>query len=190
MKGKVTSTGLVMGLVSGRKYPSFSGLLASNQGSSKAKRANRSSNTIHELELRAAIRKLGLRCRICPATILGRPDLVFPHARVAVFCDGDFWHGRNWVKLERRLQNRANAAYWVAKIAANRQRDFQVNRALRRAGWCVLRFWEGDVRADPGKAARKIAERVRGRTKNEGRGYPRPCSKVTAGLQHRKARPR
>jgi DNA mismatch endonuclease (patch repair protein) len=76
--------------------------------------------------------------------------------RVAVFCDGDFWHGRSWQQRKAQLASGWNAEYWVAKIGRNRQRDRIVNRQLSGLGWGVVRVWESDVRRDPGRVARKI----------------------------------
>jgi DNA mismatch endonuclease, patch repair protein len=93
----------------------------------------------------------------------GRPDIVFPTARVAVFCDGDFWHGRNWAERRRRLERGSNADYWVKKIAANRARDARYNRALKELGWTVVRFWETDILADPARPAAEIEALIRRR---------------------------
>jgi DNA mismatch endonuclease (patch repair protein) len=90
----------------------------------------------------------------------GRPDIVFSRARVVVFCDGDFWHGRNWRRLKEQLERRANAAYWIPKIAANRARDIRNHRELRRAGWTVLKVWESEVRRSPQAIAARIAAAV------------------------------
>lgn len=73
-----------------------------------------------------------------------------------MFCDGDFWHGRNWLQRKRRLAAGWNAAYWVAKIERNRVRDRTVTIALRRLGWRVIRVWEGDVQRDPQRIAAKV----------------------------------
>lgn len=138
-----------MGKPKRNRYPSFVGLSPSSAISSKAKRANRATNTLPEIELCAVLRREGLRFRTHSASVPGRPDLVFSSAKLAVFCDGDFWHGRNWRKLKLLLQRRANAEYWVEKIAANRRRDTRVTRELEQAGWRVLRFWESEIRCDP-----------------------------------------
>jgi DNA mismatch endonuclease (patch repair protein) len=84
-------------------------------------------------------------------------------ARVAVFCDGDFWHGRNWRRLKAALQRRANATYWVPKIAANRARDQRTRSEIRRQGWHVIRVWETDVNKDPNSVAMFIRDHVRDR---------------------------
>lgn len=82
--------------------------------------------------------------------------MVLVQHRIAVFCDGDFWHGRNWTARKSKLGAGWNAEYWVTKIERNRQRDREVTRNLTRAGWRVVRVWEGDLRSDPERAARKI----------------------------------
>jgi DNA mismatch endonuclease (patch repair protein) len=152
------------------RYPSFSGLRPSSVASSNAKKANPSRGTAPEIALWNALRDRGLRFQLHCSSVLGRPDVVFQKAKVAVFCDGDFWHGRNWRTLKPLLERRANAAYWVAKIAANRRRDAQITRALQGEGWCVVRCWEGDIRDDPERVARQIARELGRRTPVKSRG--------------------
>ena len=69
--------------------------------------------------LRSELWRLGLRYRKHAGNLPGKPDIVFARAKVVVFCDGDFWHGRDWPRLKARLKKRHKAAYWVAKIARN-----------------------------------------------------------------------
>ena len=71
----------------------------------------------------------------------GRPDFVFTKLRVAVFVDGDFWHGN---PRKYRIP-KSNVEYWQQKIEGNRKRDRQINRELRRLGWRVIRFWESSL---------------------------------------------
>jgi DNA mismatch endonuclease (patch repair protein) len=92
---------------------------------------------------------------------VGCPDLVFAKARVLVFCDGDFWHGRSLRKRIAKLQTGSNSAYWVAKIQGNVKRDRRVTRELRRDGWNVLRFWEKDILADVERVAETITVALR-----------------------------
>jgi len=109
--------------------------------------------------LQRALRKRSVRFRVNDRRLVGKPDIVLADKRIVVFCDGDFWHGRRWKTLRLALSRRANSSYWIAKIGTNRKRDQQVNRALRKAGWKVIRFWETDILADPHGIAAKIAER-------------------------------
>ena len=91
----------------------------------------------------------------------GKPDIAFPSKRIAIFVDGDFWHGWNWKKLKPKLKNE----YWVNKIIRNMQRDKKINRQLSNAGWKVLRLWEHDIIADIDSCAQKI-EKLYGGFKN------------------------
>ncbi len=121
---------------------------------------NRSSGTAPERVLRTMLWRSGLRYRKNVKALPGRPDIVFSTARVAVFCDGDFWHGRDWKRLFRKLCTGTNAGYWVLKIKSNRNRDRRNNRLLEREGWTVIRLWETDIQRDPEQSARLIAEVV------------------------------
>jgi DNA mismatch endonuclease (patch repair protein) len=121
---------------------------------------NTATNTRAEVMLCEALSKRGLRYRRNVELMPGKPDVVFTTARVAVFCDGDFWHGRAWPRLKRQLERRANAAYWVAKIAANRLRDARMRRLLTQEGWHVIRVWETDVARDAGAVADLIRQAV------------------------------
>lgn len=143
--------------------PSFAGLRPSSETASRAKRANKKHDTKPEMLLRRALWALGLRYRKHAAHLPGKPDIVFAAARVAVFCDGDFWHGRNWAVLRRQLLRRHNPDYWVAKIARNRRRDRGQTALLMKAGWTVLRLWETDILSDPEAAAAAVAREVSAR---------------------------
>jgi DNA mismatch endonuclease (patch repair protein) len=72
----------------------------------------------------------------------GRPDFVFTRRKVAVFIDGDFWHGNP----KRFRLPKSNVGYWEQKILGNRMRDREINKELKRLGWRVLRFWESSLR--------------------------------------------
>jgi DNA mismatch endonuclease (patch repair protein) len=154
--------------------PSFVGLQAASQASSKAKKANRARDTQHEILLRSELWRLGLRYRKNVAGLPGKPDIVFGRARVIVFCDGDFWHGRNWRRLEKELSRRHNSGYWREKIRQNIVRDRVTTRTLERQGWRVVRLWERDVIKDPALAATKVHREVKRRlrslaARNQGR---------------------
>jgi DNA mismatch endonuclease (patch repair protein) len=147
------------------KSPSFKGRCAASEASSRAMRGNRARNTRPEILLRKALDSLDLTYRTHDASLPGCPDFVFARARLAVFCDGDFWHGRHWPRLREQLARRANPDYWIAKIATNRARDRRHRRALRAAGWMVFRVWETDV----SKSAEALVERIlrAARSRNE-----------------------
>ena len=143
-----------------RIAPSFRGLSAASEASSYAKKMNRSSGTTHEHLLRTHLWRLGLRYRKNVGTLPGKPDIVFARERVAIFCDGDFWHGRDWRRLSRKLRAGTNASYWIPKIGTNRNRDRRNDRLLKREGWTVIRLWETDIHRDPEQAAHRIADLV------------------------------
>lgn len=144
-----------------RSTPSFRGLQpASAAASAKAKASSRKRDTECELLLRRALTRLGLRYKTTNARVSGRPDIVFPRAKVAIFCDGDFWHGRNLAARIAKLEHGHNAPYWVAKIQTNVARDRRVTAELAAAGWRVLRCWESEIRKDPVAMAIRIADLV------------------------------
>jgi DNA mismatch endonuclease, patch repair protein len=86
--------------------------------------------------------------------------MVFPGPRVVVFCDGDFWHGRDLDRRLARLSVGHNAPYWTAKVKANVARDHLQTERLTEGGWLVLRFWESDIHRAPDQVARVVAEAV------------------------------
>jgi DNA mismatch endonuclease (patch repair protein) len=103
-----------------------------------------------ELTVRRRLHALGYRYRV-HHRITGKPDIAFTRLKVAIFIDGDMWHGNAWrlrglPDLAAMYPNRTE--WWVAKIERNMARDEEVNAALNAAGWIVLRFWESDVKAD------------------------------------------
>ena len=123
-----------------------------------AKGSSRKGNTEPELLLRAALRALGLRgYRINSRTLPGKPDVVFFAAKVAVFCDGDYWHVRDLEARVAKLADGHNPAYWVQKIRGNVARDRRHDEALAMDGWLVLRYWESRIK----KEAPVIAEEIR-----------------------------
>lgn len=121
---------------------------------------NRRQDTTPEILLRKALWAAGVRYRLHPPALPGRPDLVIVRHHVAVFCDGDFWHGRRWIARKDKLAAGWNSSYWVAKIERNRQRDRRVTHLLRELGWTVIRVWEGDVRRNPPKVVAKILNAI------------------------------
>ena len=70
---------------------------------------------------------------------------------IAIFIDGEFWHGKDWERRKPRLKS--NREYWIEKIEENMARDQRNDAALREMGWTVLRFWEKDVKKDPDRCA-------------------------------------
>jgi DNA mismatch endonuclease (patch repair protein) len=128
-----------------RITPSFGGLHpASEKATAAARGASKKTNTRCELVLRRELWRRGLRYRLHPE-LPGRPDIMFTKQRVVVFCDGDFWHGRDLSSRLAKLAGGHNATYWLAKMQRNVERDRRQTAALEGLGWTVLRFWETDV---------------------------------------------
>ncbi len=129
--------------------------------------AVRSRNTRPEIALRSALWRRGLRFRI-HAKLPGKPDIVFPAARVAVFVDGDYWHGNAWrvrglPSFEAQFENMNNADFWRAKIENNMARDRRVNSELVERGWQVVRVYESRIHADLPAVTDEIEALVRAR---------------------------
>jgi DNA mismatch endonuclease Vsr len=122
----------------------------------------RSRNTRFELGmmrlLSAELYPLGYRYRKHYRAAKGTPDVAFIRHRIAVFFDSDFWHGRNYPRLKSRMNG-----FWRAKIERNMERDRQVDRALRRAGWSVLRFGETQIKARPWSVVRSVRSKLEAR---------------------------
>ena len=125
----------------------------------------RSTGTKAEVLLGKAMWSLGLRYRK-QYPIIGRPDFAFVKAKIAVFCDGDFWHGRGFGTEERahRFEFRTNSEYWLAKIKRNIEKDRAVNAELEAQGWVVMRFWESEILKNAGQVAGVVQQKVRERT--------------------------
>lgn len=113
----------------------------------------RGRDTKPEMALRRALYALGLRFRV-HGELPGRPDIVFPRAKLAVFVDGAFWHGRDIERLEQQLHVRRR--FWMAKIIANIERDRRNDAALRRLGYRVVRLWDHQIKKDPVRCALRI----------------------------------
>jgi DNA mismatch endonuclease (patch repair protein) len=126
---------------------------------SKTMRAVKSKDTGPELALRSACHRLGLRHRKHRRDLPGTPDFMYPSARVAVFVDGDFWHGRKWLAGGR--PPRTNTGAWVAKFARNALRDAKADAELLCMGWLPLRVWGSDVGRRPAACARLVRMAVR-----------------------------
>jgi len=126
--------------------PNYRGRRSSSERASRALAGTSGNGTKPETLLAKRLWARGLRYRKNVESLPGKPDLVFRKARVVVFVDGDFWHGRDWEARRARLERGSNAGYWTAKIAYNRERDAKVTEELRHQGWCVIRVWESEIK--------------------------------------------
>lgn len=107
----------------------------------------------------SALHRCGLRFKKNVKALAGSPDIVFMSARVAVFIDGDFWHGYRFPAWQYSVSD-----FWRKKIALNRQRDQRNFRRLRSMGWRVLRVWQHQIEKDLESVVVRIAKVVRERS--------------------------
>lgn len=106
----------------------------------------RGKNTKPEVTLRKALYAKGYRFRINAKNLPGRPDISNKSRKIAIFVDGDFWHGKDWKIRKDKLKS--NREFWIAKIERNIQRDKEVNYKLTQMGFKVFRFWESEIKKD------------------------------------------
>lgn len=114
----------------------------------------KSEDTGIELMLRKELWVRGLRYRKNVKEIYGKPDIVFVKKKIAVFVDGEFWHGYDWEN--KKKEHKSNQEFWYKKIEQNMERDKTVNEKLTKDGWTVLRFWGNEIKKDVVICADKI----------------------------------
>ena len=120
----------------------------------------RSNNTKIEIILRKALWHRGYRYRINYKKLPGKPDIVLTKYKIAIFCDGEFFHGKDWEVLKPRLEKGDNGSFWISKISRNRERDDEINKKLLFMGWTVIRFWGNDVKKKTDECMRVIEETI------------------------------
>lgn len=111
-------------------------------------------NSKPELLFRKALWAKGIRYRINNKTLPGKPDISIKKYKLAIFIDGEFWHGYNWD--ERKNTIKSNRRFWIPKIERNLQRDKEVNQALQDMGYTVFRFWAKDLKTELGKCINDV----------------------------------
>lgn len=109
--------------------------------------ANKSKGTKIEILFGKLLWNAGIRYRKNDKLIFGKPDFVIRRFKIAIFCDGEFWHGRNWDV--RKKDHKSNCDFWYTKIERNIKRDKEVNIELQNQGWKVFRFWETEIIKEP-----------------------------------------
>lgn len=120
----------------------------------------RSKNTKIEIILRKALWRCGIRYRKNYSKIPGKPDIAITKYKIAIFCDSEFFHGKDWEQLKPRLQRGDNGEFWINKIGKNREHDEQVNKKLAFMGWTVIRFWGDDIKKNTDDCIRVIEETI------------------------------
>ena len=127
--------------------------------------SNRGRGTSIEVFFAEELRRRNIRYRKNDRSVKGKPDFCFKGLKIAVFCDGTFWHGKDW---DTRPKDNLSD-YWIAKIERNIARDKKIDDTLTSQGWTVLRFWEDAIRKDVAACvnvlehhiAHKTAQRIR-----------------------------
>jgi len=120
----------------------------------------RSKDTKIEVLLRKALWNKGYRYRKNYKKLPGSPDIVLTKYKIAIFCDSEFFHGKDWEVLRPRLEKGNNSEFWVNKITRNRERDDEVNKKLLFEGWTVIRFWGMEITKQTDECVRVIEDAI------------------------------
>lgn len=117
-------------------------------------------DTSIEVSLRKALWHKGYRYRKNYRRVPGSPDIALTKYKIAIFCDSEFWHGKDWKTLHGKLLKGNNPEYWTRKIAENIERDREKDRMLIAMGWQVIHFWEKDIEEHLDICVRTIEELI------------------------------
>ena len=120
----------------------------------------KSKDTKIEVLLRKALWDRGYRYRKNYKELPGKPDIVLTKYRIAILCDSEFFHAKDWEELKHRLENSNNSEFWIDKIYSNILRDEEINKKLEFLGWTVIRFWGKDIKKDIDGCVRIIEETI------------------------------
>ncbi|MBM2812063.1 MAG: DNA-cytosine methyltransferase [Chloroflexi bacterium] len=148
-------------------------------------RAVHSADTEPERVLRDALAAAGIESETNIASLPGKPDLILRACHVALFIDGDYWHGNQWRRrklatLEHQFRETPSRLYWLRKIRTNMERDCRVTRELLQQGWTVARFWESDIKEDVEGCVATVLEVIREGPAEPGYGHPGVPDKTVA----------
>ena len=121
-------------------------------------RCIRSKNTKIEIARRKALWHKGYRYRKNYEALPGKPDIVLTKQKIAIFCDSEFFHGKDWEILKPQLEHGKNGEFWIKKISRNRERDDEVNKQLLFLGWTVIRFWGKDIIKNTDECVKVVEE--------------------------------
>ena len=120
----------------------------------------KSKDTSIEVSLRRALWKKGYRYRKNYSALPGKPDIVLTKYRIAIFCDGELFHGKNWEILKPRLLKGNNPDFWVKKIERNMKRDDENDKRLLFLGWTVIHFWGNDILKNTDQCVKVVEEAI------------------------------
>ena len=119
-----------------------------------------SKDTSIELLLRKALWHKGYRYRKNYKVLPGSPDIVLTKYKIAIFCDSEFFHGKDWDILKPKLEKGKNSDYWIKKIQRNIERDDEKDKELLFQGWNVLHFWGKDIMKHTDECVKVIQETI------------------------------
>ncbi|MFC2039847.1 very short patch repair endonuclease [Chloroflexota bacterium] len=125
---------------------------------SKTMKLISSSNTEPEIQMRKLLWRNGIRYRLYDETLPGKPDIVIKKHKIAVFIDGEFWHGFQWNSKKKKIK--ANRDYWIPKIERTIERDKKNNQLLEERGWTVVRYWTSEVQKNQQNCLEIIARLI------------------------------
>ena len=120
----------------------------------------RSKDTSIEVKLRKELWLKGYRYRKNYKKLPGSPDIALTKYKIAIFCDSEFFHGKDWEVLRARLEKGSNPEYWIKKIERNRDRDVENDKKLLFLGWTVIHFWGKDILRNIDECIRVIEETI------------------------------
>lgn len=113
-----------------------------------------------EIKLRKALWEKGYRYRKNYSELPGKPDIVLTKYKIAIFCDSEFFHGKDWQVLKPQLERGKNSEFWINKISKNIQRDEDINKQLCYMGWTVIRFWGKEITKNIDECVKVIEETI------------------------------
>lgn len=117
-------------------------------------------DTSIEVKLRKALWNKGYRYRKNYKQLPGKPDIVLTKYKLVIFCDSEFFHGKDWEKLKLQLEKGKNSEFWINKISKNRERDEKIAKQLSFMGWTVIRFWGRDIQKNVDECVKVIEEAI------------------------------
>lgn len=120
----------------------------------------RSKNTKIERILRKALWERGIRYRKNYSKLPGKPDIVLTKYKIVIFCDSEFFHGKNWESQKIRLAKGNNGKFWINKISKNIIHDEEINKKLWFMGWTVIRFWGEEIKKNTDECIKTIEEAI------------------------------
>lgn len=124
-------------------------------------KAIKSKGTKIEELLGKALWSRGLRYRRNNKGVYGNPDFTFKKYKIAIFCDSEYFHGKDWENKKHRIKT--NTVFWHKKIERNIERDKLVNENLLKNDWQVIRFWGEDIKKNLDICVSKIEQAIEGR---------------------------